>query len=176
MSVRHVLKPVLGSSLVAALIAAPMICAVEAAEPAGGADISGQTVYLAPNARLRYTESLLSRVYARTSASLEIKGNGKCSAFNCPVIHNKVAVFARRARLSLERPTGPVVTERTLRRGDDGEDVTAMQAALAKKGFSVTQDGKFGPSMEEAVKQFQAKVGVNPDGEIGAMTREKLRI
>jgi hypothetical protein len=166
----------LAAAALAALSLAPLPPA-QAAEPPGGADVTGQTLYLAPGGRLRYGEALTSRVYARvTAASLEIKGNGKCSAFNCPVIHNKVPVFARRARLTDVRPAGPVVVERTLRQGDDGEDVSAMQAALNKKGFNLTVDGKYGPTMTDAVTQFQQKAGLTPDGEIGAMTREKLKI
>jgi len=147
-----------------------------AEEPKSGTDIAGKTVYLAAGARLRYGESLLSRVYARTSLPMELKGRGACTLMNCPVVHNNVEVFARRARIDLVKPAGPVVTERTLRRGDDGEDVKAMQEALNKKGAKLTVDGKFGSSMEEAVSEFQRKNGIKADGEIGPATREKLRV
>lgn len=150
---------------------------VEAAEPERGANIEGRTVYLAPNARVRYGEGLLSRVYARTNATLEMKGRGRCSNVACPVVHNNVNVFARRAVLDLERPSGTIVTQRTLRRGDEGEDVKVMQEALNKKGSQqVKVDGSFGRDMEEAVRDFQRKNSIGVDGEIGAQTREKLRI
>ena len=149
---------------------------VEAAEPGPDANIDGRTVYLAPNARLRYGEGLLSKVYAHTNAALELKGRGRCTNVACPVFHNNVAVFARRARLDFDRPSGPVVTERTLRRGDEGEDVKVMQEALNKKGGSQLKvDGSFGRDMEEAVRDFQRKTGIGVDGEIGAQTREKLK-
>ena len=148
----------------------------EAAEPASGTDITGKTVYLAPNARLRYGESLLSRVYSRSSAALELKGRGPCTVFNCPVAHNNVSLFARRSRLETEKPSGPVVTERTLRSGDEGEDVRIMQQALVKKGYTVTVDGKFGNSTEQAVRDFQQKSGLTVDGEIGSQTRDKLSV
>jgi hypothetical protein len=148
-----------------------------AAEPAAGANIDGRTVYLAPNARLRYGEGLLTKIYARTNATLELKGRGTCSNTACPVVHNNVNVFARRAVLDLNRPSGPIVTERTLRRGDEGEDVKAMQEALNKKaGVQLKVDGSFGRDMEEAVREFQRKAGIGVDGEIGAQTREKLRV
>lgn len=149
---------------------------VEAAEPSAGANIEGRTIYLAPNARLRYGEGLLSRIYARTNATMELKGRGSCSRVACPVVHNNVSVFARRARLDLERPTGTIVTERTLRRGDEGEDVRVMQEALNKKGAQLKVDGSFGRDMEEAVRDFQRKASIGIDGEIGAATREKLRV
>ncbi|MBS0244145.1 MAG: peptidoglycan-binding protein [Proteobacteria bacterium] len=165
--------------LAALCLAATIATAVTpaaAVEPKAGEDISDKTVYLAPGARLRYGEGLLTRVYARTNeAALELKGNGKCSNVACPVMHNKVAVFARRARLDTVKPSGPVVSDRTLRRGDDGEDVRAFQEILNRKGAKLTVDGRFGSSMEEAVREFQRKNGLFEDGEIGSKTREKLR-
>lgn len=149
----------------------------EAAEPPPGANIEGRTVYLQPNARLRYGEGLLSKVYARTNATMELKGRGRCTNVACPVMHNNVGVFARRSVLDFSRPSGPIVTERTLRVGDEGDDVRAMQEALNKKGGAqVKVDGSFGRDMEEAVREFQRKSGVGVDGEIGAQTREKLKV
>ena len=149
---------------------------MRAAELQNNQDITDKTVYLAPNARLHYSRNLIGRVYARTSASMELKGAGSCTLLFCPVIHNKNQVFARRQSLSLDRPSGPVVTERTLRRGDEGDDVRAMQEALVKKGFSVSTDGSYGETTERAVRDFQRQNGLNVDGEIGAQTREKLKV
>ena len=163
-------------SMIAAGCFALMVLPVEAAEPASGTDITGKTVYLAPNARLRYGESLLSRVYSRGPAALELKGRGPCTVFNCPVAHNNVNLFARRSRLDTDKPSGPIVTERTLRSGDEGEDVRIMQQALVKKGYTVTVDGKFGSSTEQAVRDFQQKSGLPVDGEIGPQTRDKLSV
>ena len=149
----------------------------QAAEPASGADITGKTVYFAPNARLRYGPSLLSRVYSRTSATLEIKGRGVCTAFNCPVVHNSVELFARRSQIDTDKPTTTVVTERTLRSGDEGEDVRIMQQALIKKGYpNVKPDASFGSTTEQAVRDFQRKNNIKIDGEIGAETRGKLSV
>lgn len=150
----------------------------QAAEPAAGLDLTGKIVYLAANGRLRYGDSLLSRVYSHTSAALELKGIGTCTVFICPVMHNGISLYARRSRLDLDRPTNsPVVTERTLRRGDDGEDVKAMQQVLVTKGFAqITPDGNYGSGTEEAVRDFQRRNGLKPDGEIGAETRNKLAV
>jgi hypothetical protein len=148
-----------------------------AAEPASGADITGKTVYVAPGARLRYGKSLLSGVYSRTNAYLQLTGNGVCTAFNCPVKHNNVELLARRSQVDDAKPAnGTVVTERTLRNGDEGDDVKVMQDVLIKKGYTVKADGKFGRDTERAVSDFQKKSGIDPDGEIGAKTREKLTV
>ncbi len=148
-----------------------------AAEPASGTDVMSKTVYLAPNARLRYGTSLLGRVYSRTNAYLQLTGNGACTAFNCPVTHNKVALFARRSQVDVAKPTtGVIVTERTLRRDDEGDDVKVMQEVLVKKGYTLKPDGRYGRDTERAVSEFQKKSGIAPDGEIGAATRTKLSV
>lgn len=65
----------------------------------------------------------------------------------------------------------------TLRRGDQSEQVRAMQILLAGRGCNGkmhTPDGKFGPNTEGAVKDFQRKNGLNADGIAGPKTWEKL--
>ena len=168
-------RKILIVSAILATLAATHLTAF-AAEPTSGTDITGKTVYLAPNARLRYGSSLLSRVYSRTGAYLELKGRGACTAFNCPVVHNKVELFARRSQIDDAKPAGTIVTERTLRNGDEGDDVRVMQQVLIKKGYKIKDDGKFGGDTEDAVRDFQTKSGLNADGEIGAETRGKLSV
>ena len=63
------------------------------------------------------------------------------------------------------RADGP----RTLRMGDEGDDVKALQVALR-----IEADGDFGPSTKAAVMDFQSKNGLGPDGVVGAVTRAKL--
>ncbi len=51
-------------------------------------------------------------------------------------------------------------------RGDENEGVREMQARLIELGYlSGTADGKFGAATEQAVKDFQAAIGVEPTGE-----------
>jgi cell wall-associated NlpC family hydrolase len=52
-----------------------------------------------------------------------------------------------------------------------GADVTAVQAALAAKGYSPgAVDGVYGPNTEAAVKAFQSKNGLEVDGIVGPKT------
>ncbi len=51
-----------------------------------------------------------------------------------------------------------------------GHDVKAVQQALQKTGVQVTVDGVFGPSMQTAVRHFQRKKGLIPDGVVGPST------
>lgn len=66
---------------------------------------------------------------------------------------------------------------RTMRRGDKGEDVRALQILLAGRGCNGkmhTPDGAFGPNTEGAVKIYQEKVGLTVDGVAGTNTWNKL--
>lgn len=53
----------------------------------------------------------------------------------------------------------------TVRRGDAGDAVAALQRALG-----LPPDGTFGPAMEAAVRQFQRGHGLVPDGIVGPKT------
>ena len=55
-----------------------------------------------------------------------------------------------------------------------GEDVKAVQQALARQGLAVTVDGVFGPGTEQAVYSFQRQMGVLVDGVVGPRTRQLL--
>ena len=157
----------------ALLIAGPQQAAAQ--NPNTGTDISGKPVFLRKLSVLRYTDSFVGRIYTLTRVTLQVEGRGVCTDGWCPLMHNKVELFARRSHIDLDRPPGEdVVTERTLKRGDEGDDVRIIQEVLAKKGAPITPDGKYGRSTETAVKDFQSRNGLTVDGEIGPQTRKKL--
>lgn len=58
----------------------------------------------------------------------------------------------------------------TLRRGDKGKHVQAMQFVLSWNGLYGIPDGDFGPKTERAVKDFQVLRGLKPDGIVGPAT------
>lgn len=58
----------------------------------------------------------------------------------------------------------------TYKRGSRGEIVRQIQKALAGAGLRVIVDGNFGSITEEAVKEFQKKKGLTPDGIVGPAT------
>ena len=63
----------------------------------------------------------------------------------------------------------------TLFNGCSGEEVKAMQQALIDLGYLEGKaDGKFGDKTEEAVRAFQRKNGLTPDGLAGKQTRSML--
>lgn len=60
-------------------------------------------------------------------------------------------------------------------RGDEGQEVMAIQKRLAELKYSIgTIDGEFGPATEAAVKSFQSDRGLEVDGIIGAATYKAL--
>lgn len=63
----------------------------------------------------------------------------------------------------------------TLKRGSRGEYVLCWQRYLNLCGFPCgTEDGIFGQNTENAVKEYQASRGLNPDGIIGAKTWDSV--
>lgn len=63
----------------------------------------------------------------------------------------------------------------TLRRGDSGDAVRMLQAALARHGYTLQQDGTFGSQTAHAVRQFQAANQLVIDGIAGPATMAALR-
>lgn len=60
---------------------------------------------------------------------------------------------------------------KTLRYRDRGDDVLKMQKALVSLGYATGgTDGKFGPTTEKAVRQFQKDNGLTVDGAAGSAT------
>jgi putative chitinase len=72
--------------------------------------------------------------------------------------------------------TGAVTAEARpiLRLGDDGDQVAALQAMLAAKGFAIPTDGHFGVATDTSVKQFQQSRGLQADGVAGPHTWQAL--
>lgn len=66
---------------------------------------------------------------------------------------------------------------RTLRKGDKGEAVVALQTLLIKAGYSVGSygaDGDYGTASDAAVKKFQSEHGLTSDGVCGKDTWSAL--
>lgn len=61
-----------------------------------------------------------------------------------------------------------------LRKGDTGESVRTLQAALVKKGYGIVADGQFGQKTHDAVIAFQKSVNLVADGIAGNATMTAL--
>jgi murein DD-endopeptidase MepM/ murein hydrolase activator NlpD len=99
-----------------------------------------------------------------------------------------VAAIERRAGLRVDGVAGPQVRRalgrlgrhtlgsRTLRAGDVGWDVAALQFRLAWRGFpSGGFDGVFGAHLDAAVRSYQRWAGTSVDGVAGPATLSALR-
>lgn len=73
-------------------------------------------------------------------------------------------------------PNTPLtVPTKTLKPGDTGAQVVALQHALASLGFSPgSTDGSYGPATTSAVTRFQQAVGLTADGVVGPNTLAAL--
>ncbi len=67
-----------------------------------------------------------------------------------------------------------VANASAIRMGDQGDEVTQLQSALASLGYSVAIDGDFGSATARAVKAFQESRGLEADGLVGAATYRAL--
>lgn len=70
-----------------------------------------------------------------------------------------------------------VATLKTLSRGYQGSQVTAMQILLIGRGYSCGKygaDGDFGPATEKAVIKYQKSYALDPDGICGPLTWASL--
>jgi peptidoglycan hydrolase-like protein with peptidoglycan-binding domain len=67
-----------------------------------------------------------------------------------------------------------MLTQGTGMTGSSNSAVSNLQAALNQAGFKLSQDGRFGPRTEAAVKQLQTKYGLTADGIVGPATKALL--
>ncbi len=65
--------------------------------------------------------------------------------------------------------------DRTLRMGDRGSDVKALQTLLVAAGIAVKADGEFGSGTKTAVKKFQRAANLEASGTAGRGTIAALR-
>lgn len=72
-------------------------------------------------------------------------------------------------------PSLPAVPTRPyLGQGDTGSEVSAMQSALNRAGFTTDVDGTFGQGTESALREFQSANGLTVDGLYGAAAKRML--
>lgn len=72
----------------------------------------------------------------------------------------------------LIEPIGP--GRFSLRKGDHGHEVIAVQIALRNAGYVIVVDGVYGVSTESAVFDYQREKGLVADGIAGPATQRKL--
>jgi murein DD-endopeptidase MepM/ murein hydrolase activator NlpD len=114
--------------------------------------------------------------------------NGTVDGVRGPLTKTAIASFQRRRGLSVDGVVGPrtrrafgkrgrpAFGSRTMKRGDRGWDVAAMQYILARRGYPPGAiDAVFGPMTDTALKNFQGAYGLSADGLAGPATISALR-
>jgi peptidoglycan hydrolase-like protein with peptidoglycan-binding domain len=105
-----------------------------------------------------------------------------------PLTKAAIVSFQRRRGLSVDGVVGPQTRSafgkrgrpafgsRTMKRGDRGWDVAAMQYILARRGYPPGAiDAVFGPMTDTALRNFQRAYGLASDGLAGPRTISALR-
>lgn len=91
------------------------------------------------------------------------------------------ALVAARARYAAYAAAGgwaPLAGDLRLAKGDAGEGVGRLRDRLAAEGFASADvvDQAFGPSLDAAVRAFQAARGLEVDGVVGPATLQALNV
>jgi Putative peptidoglycan binding domain len=151
-------------------------------------DGSTTTFTLTPGSNLRVADALTSRIVVTLWQGAQLKGAGTCSQASCPVVYDGQNLFARRSRLKLPSSLGVIsgggsgaspstgAITRTLRRGDEGNDVMRLQEALNRAGAAITIDRTYGRGTRAAVESFQRARGLKIDGVAGPATLQALGV
>jgi peptidoglycan hydrolase-like protein with peptidoglycan-binding domain len=105
-----------------------------------------------------------------------------------PMTKAAIVRFQRRRGLAVDGVVGPQTRRafgkrgrpafgtRTMKRGDRGWDIAAMQYILARRGYPPGAiDAVFGPMTDTALRNFQRAFGLSADGLAGPQTISALR-
>jgi Transglycosylase SLT domain/Putative peptidoglycan binding domain len=112
---------------------------------------------------------------------------GAIDGIQGPQTRQAIRVFQRRHGLAVDGLAGPrtrralgllgrpLFGARTIRRGLYGYDVGVLQFLLHRHGVRPGRlDGRFGTRTERAVRRFQLRARLNPDGVVGPRTAKRL--
>lgn len=99
-----------------------------------------------------------------------------------PQTDRTVRAFQSRVRIAVDGVVGPVTWEKietstpprakrpTIRIGSSGDDVRFLQRVLVADGHALVVDGRFGPTTDRKVRDFQRKHRLKIDGIVGPVT------
>lgn len=121
-----------------------------------------------------YQKALSARSNPKPKAATKTKTTAKSSS-STGVVQDTSAQLREQARpASTSTSNVAGLPGGTLRRGDQGDDVKALQRVLNANGANLTENGKFGPATETALKNYQGRAGIGKDGVYGSETRGAL--
>ena len=155
-------RPSVMAAVLVALFAAPAV-----SEAAGSANVAALQVALRANGAYSGTVDGVSGAATRSAIARFQSRHGLVAD----------GVAGASTRRALGRRGRPDTGSRTIRRGDSGWDVAALQFGLAWHGFpSGNIDGGYGSHVVNAVSRFQSWAGLPADGVAGPGTLRALRL
>ena len=106
------------------------------------------------------------------------EGDGRITALAKDLRGGYLGIYTKTGPAVTPAPTPAGATD-LLQYGSNGPAVTALQAGFNKvfpsyPGLPLAVDGDFGPRTQAAVREFQRRVGLDPDGIVGPLTRAQL--
>lgn len=177
-----VVLPAAAALVVVVLSAAPAALAALAARPADAVVPAPATsVWIPPWPSVRPGDVNLARVRtvqylvrANPSPRFAIAADGVYGPATTRAIRSLQAVWRLRVTGAVDSATWSRLI-RTVRIGDRGERVRAVQAALniygrTHPGYRLVADGVFGPRTRAAVLRFQTEVDITNDGVVNPTT------
>jgi murein L,D-transpeptidase YcbB/YkuD len=128
-----------------------------------------------------FCKRLDEEFFKQKSYHMRFRGHCEVAAKLCPVIdYEQLLNLDRNGEISTHTAVSTPKTEvyklGTVRIFDRGDDVIKVQRLLNKHGADpqLVVDGLFGRDTERAVKRFQVRNDLVPDGVVGKNTRKKL--
>lgn len=153
------------AGLVGPSIAAPSSVASSVVAEAQAASVSGYPVLKSGSKGGSVT--VLQRLLVANGANISADGDFGAKT------KSAVKAYQKKKKIDDDGIVGPATWGKivpTLRSGDKGAKVKALQASLNLRGAKIDSDGQFGPATKAAVKKAQSKYGIASDGVAGPDT------
>ncbi len=142
-------------------------------EIAGMPDEAGVVLFRKKNGAMTHTGLYIGRgevVHAKGHASGVVKQSVRSANFTHYAVPKGLDIQNENGKAEEEK------SMRTIRRGDKGLEVVALQKRLVELGNDLDIDGVFGQKTENALRMFQASNGLTVDGICGAKTWAALGV
>lgn len=153
------------AGLVGPSIAAPSSVASSVVAEAQAASVSGYP--LLKSGSKGGSVTVLQRLLIANGAKISADGDFGAKT------KSAVKAYQKKKKLDDDGMVGPATWGKivpTLRSGDKGAKVKALQASLNLRGAKIDSDGQFGPATKAAVKKAQSKYSISSDGVAGPDT------
>lgn len=128
-----------------------------------------------PKLLWRADNSLIGKVDQQNMTVHRWFKNKACPGDYLYNLHGSIALEVNKwLRCKIEEPEKVDVAKPTIKRGATGENAKLLQKDLNMFGCGLVEDGKFGPASEAALKAWQTRYKLTPDGSYGPASYKKM--